>query len=54
MSAQPNLSPMAQEILDYIKRYGGVSFVELEKNVAGFKGDQVLYFPSYPNVTLWP
>lgn len=48
------LSPMAQQILDYIRKYGGVSFVELEKNIEGFKGDKALYFPSYPNLILWP
>lgn len=49
-----DLSPMATQILDYIRKYGGVSFVELEKNIEGFKGDKALHFPDYPNLILWP
>lgn len=52
--SESTLSPMAQQILDYIQRYGGVSFVELERKIEGFKGDMVLHFPDYPNVMLWP
>lgn len=45
---------MAAQIVDYVRRYGGVSFVELEREIPGFKGDNALFFPSYPNVILWP
>lgn len=49
-----DLSPMAQQIVDYIRKYGGVSFVELERKIEGFKGDLALHLPSYPNLILWP
>lgn len=49
-----DLSPMAQQIVDYVRKYGGVSFVELERKIEGFKGDKAIYFPSYPNLILWP
>lgn len=48
------ISMMAQQIIDYVRKYGGVSFVELEKNIEGFKGDKAIYFPDYPNLILWP
>ena len=49
-----DVSGMAQQIVDYVRHYGGVSFVELERKIPGFKGDKALFFPSYPNVILWP
>lgn len=49
-----DLSPMAKQIVDYVRGYGGVSFVELERNVEGFSGDKAIYFPDYPNLILWP
>lgn len=54
MVDEANLSPMAKQIVDYVRDYGGVSFVELERKIEGFKGDRALYFPSYPNLILWP
>lgn len=54
MNKAPDLSPMAKQIVDYVRKYGGVSFAELEREIEGFKGNLALFFPNCPNLILWP
>lgn len=46
---------MKQEILEYVKKYGGVTFAELSRIIPGFKGDKSLSMPelSKRNIFIW-
>ena len=45
---------MKEEIYNFIKKKkGGVSFIELEEQVEGFKGDKYLVSGEYKNLIVW-
>jgi len=44
---------MADAILDYVTRYQGVSFAEVERNIEGFVGGDVELRLPKTNIVLW-
>ena len=44
---------MADAILDYITKYQGVSFAELERNIKGFAGGDIEWSLPKTNIVLW-